>query len=85
MVYPSSSKLRPKGCWCNNHKTIKTPLAPRKLGQGSFFCPYHIVGNLINQILLCGNSPNIEFLNKGQGLIAIEEDPGAIYNGISEI
>ena len=27
---------------------------------------------LINQILLCGNSPNIEFLNKGQGLIVIE-------------
>ena len=82
MVYPSSSKLRPKGCWCNNHKTIKkTLLAPRKLELGFFL----IFGNLINQILLCGNSPNIEFLIKGQGLIVIEEDPGAIYNGISEI
>ena len=35
--------------------------------------------SIINQILLRGNSPNIEFLNKGQGLIVIEEDPDAIY------
>ena len=73
MVYPSCNKLRPKGCW------------PRGSLDKVLFCPYHIFGNLINQILLCGNSPNIEYLNKGQGLIVIEEDPGAIYNGISEI
>ena len=36
----------------------------------------------INQSLLCGNSPSIEFLNKGQGFIVIESDPGAIDKGI---
>ena len=51
------------------------------------FSPYHIVGNVnFNQsYILCGNSPSIEFLNKGQGFIVIESDPGAIYKGISEI
>ena len=41
-----------------------------------FFVPITFSGmyklSLINQRLLCGNSPNIEFLNKGQGLIVIE-------------
>ena len=31
------------------------------------------------------NSPNIDFLNKGQGFIVIESDPGDFNKGISEM
>ena len=61
MVYPSSNKLRPKGCW------------PRGSLDKVLFCPYHIFGNLINQILLCGNSPNIEYLYNAKVLLSLRK------------
>ena len=58
-----------------------------ELGQGSLLVPITLskVYRSINQSLLCGNSQNIEFLNKGQGFIVIESDPGAINKDVSEI
>ena len=45
MVYPSSSKLRgQRAVGVYNHKTIKTLLTLRKLGQGSFFVPITLSG-----------------------------------------